>query len=411
MAVIEVQNLVKDYQIYSRRGQRLKEVLVLGQKSYHDSKRALAGVSLSVAPGECLGVIGDNGSGKSTLLKVLAGTTHPTSGEVRVEGRVSYILDPGTGFNGDFSGVENVLSKCSLHGLSPAEARDLLPGIVEFSGLGDRIEHPFKTYSTGMQIRLGFSVAIHIPFDVLVVDEILAVGDFLFQRKCIKAIRDFRDAGKTIVITSHNLSDVATFCDRLVLLEDGKAAMVGRTEEIIKAYVEDCERRFARIEAPIVKDPVLQPPIEKVGGAEILDIRFLDALGHARTHFRPGDVMVCKMRFRTKGALPDPCLRIQFFRNDGLLVGGVNNYRLQQHYRHIEGVYDIEMRFASLNLLGGDYYANVGLWPDEYPSWVAKAPYDTRDYQFIITIDQEREHGAGLAYSPCVFTLDKLDMT
>lgn len=410
MAVIDIKDLVKDYQIYSRRGQRLKEVAVLGRKSYHDTKRALDGVTAQVAKGECLGIIGDNGSGKSTLLKILAGTTHATSGEARVAGRISYILDPSTGFNGDFSGRENVLSKCSFHGLSPTQARDLMPEILEFSGLGERLDHPFKTYSTGMQIRLGFSVAIHIPFDVLVVDEILAVGDFLFQRKCIKAIRDFRDAGKTIVITSHNLSDVASFCDRLILLKDGAIAMTGRTEEVIQAYVEDCERRLARIEAPLVADPVLQPPVEKIAGAEIIEVSFHDDLGHARTRFKPGEAFVARMRFRTRGLLPDPCIRLQFFRNDGLLVGGINNHRLGSHYRSIEGVFDVEMRLDSINLLGGDYFCNVGIWPDEYPSWVARAPYDTRDFQFIVSIEQERVHGAGLAYSPARFRLDKLDL-
>jgi len=225
---IVVKNLTKDYHIYSRRGQKLKELLMMGRRDYHDKKRALFDLSFEVDHGECLGVIGDNGTGKSTLLKVLAGTSYPTAGLVEVSGLRSYILDPSTGFNPDLSGRENIIAKCSLMGMAPAQVRELQPKILDFSGIEDRIEHPFRTYSTGMQVRLGFAVAIHIPFDVLIVDEVLAVGDFLFQRKCINAIRSFRDQGKTIVVSSHSLSEVSSFCDRLILLNDGRWSWWGK---------------------------------------------------------------------------------------------------------------------------------------------------------------------------------------
>ncbi|MCB9475614.1 MAG: ABC transporter ATP-binding protein [Deltaproteobacteria bacterium] len=406
---IRVKNLTKDYHIYSRRGQKFKEVLTFGKRNFHDTKRALFDLSFDVAEGECLGVIGDNGSGKSTLLKILAGTTYPTAGDVRVEGRVSYILDPSTGFNGDLSGRENIVAKCSLLGMTPSEIRELYPRILEFSGLEERIEHPFKTYSAGMQVRLGFSVAIHVPFDVLVVDEVLAVGDFLFQRKCVNAIRQFRDMGKTIVITSHSLSEVSSYCDRLILLRDGEVVMVGNTDAVIKSYVEDCENLYRSIEAPVMQDEVLDVVREKVGGARIIEVQFLDATGQPKKEFRTGEELRIRIRFVTDGPLPDPCFRVQFLRNDGLLVQGMNNYRQEVHYPNINGHCEVIIRYPVLHLLNGDYYVNTGVWPDEYQSFAAKTPYDVHDFKDIITVRQKREHGGGLTYSPCQITLNKLD--
>ncbi|MCZ7583742.1 MAG: ABC transporter ATP-binding protein [Deltaproteobacteria bacterium] len=410
MKAIRVKNLTKDYHIYSRRGQKFKEVLSLGRRDFHERKRALFDVSFDVGTGECVGVIGDNGTGKSTLLKILAGTSYPTAGTVDVQGRVSYILDPSTGFNGELSGRENVVTKCTLLGLSPAEIREAYPKILEFSGIGDRIDHPFKTYSTGMQVRLGFSVAIHVPFDVLIVDEVLSVGDYLFQRKCVNAIRAFRDAGKTIVVTSHSLSEVASFCDRLMLLRDGQIVLVGATETVIKAYIQECERTYTRIEDAIVQDQYLMPTHERIPGARLVEVQFLGADGAPQTEFRTGDELVVRIRFvTTNGPLPDPCFRIQFLRNDGLLVVGMNNYRQEVHFPGVEGHNEVLLRYPSINLLEGDYYANVGLWPDEFKSFAARTPYDAHEFKQVISIRQEREHGGGLAYAACTFHVNKLE--
>jgi len=406
---IVVKNLTKDYHIYSRRGQKLKELLMMGRRDYHDKKRALFDLSFEVDHGECLGVIGDNGTGKSTLLKVLAGTSYPTAGLVEVRGLRSYILDPSTGFNPDLSGRENIIAKCSLMGMAPAQVRELQPKILDFSGIADRIEHPFRTYSTGMQVRLGFAVAIHIPFDVLIVDEVLAVGDFLFQRKCINAIRTFRDQGKTIVVSSHSLSEVSSFCDRLILLNDGQVVMVGQTDQVIKCYVEECEKHYTKIEAPVVHDEVLSPSHQRTEGARIIEVQFLGPGGRPQEEFETGQPMTMRMRFVTDGPLPDPCFRVQFLRNDGLLVQGINNYRQEIHFLNVEGHYEVLLHYPSLNMLGGDYYANVGLWPDEYQSFSAKSPYDAREYKIIVTVRQKREHGGGLAYGESGFTLNKLE--
>ena len=411
MKAVVVRNLTKDYRIYSRRGQKFKEMLTFNRREYHDTKRALHDLNFDVDRGECVGVIGDNGSGKSTLLKILARTSHPTAGELEINGEVSYILDPATGFNPEFSGRENVHIKCALLGLTQEQTNQLFDVISEFSGLGDRIDHPIKTYSTGMIVRLGFSVAIHVPFDVLLIDEVLSVGDFLFQRKCVNAIRAFKEQGKTIMISSHSLSDVSTFCDRLILLDEGNVTMIGSTDHVVQTYVQECERRFSTIEKPqvTIHDEALACCVDTLGKVSILSVSFLDAAGNEAATFTAGEPMILRVRFWVEEEIENPCLRVQFLRNDGLLVVGSNTYRHDLDFGLMKGHYEALCRFTSMNVLAGDYYANVGIWPDEYQSFVAKIPYDVHEYKHIIHMTIRRVDGGGLTFSPCEWNLNKLE--
>jgi len=411
MKPVVVRNLTKDYKIYSRRGQKFKEMLTFNRRAYHDTKRALADLSFTVEPGECVGIIGDNGSGKSTLLKILARTSYPTAGEIEINGEVSYILDPSTGFNPEFSGRENVHIKCALLGLTPEQTNELFPVIHQFSGLEERIDHPIKTYSTGMVVRLGFSVAIHVPFDILLVDEVLAVGDYLFQRKCINAIRAFKEQGKTILVSSHNLSDVSNFCDRLIMLDDGKMALIGRTDEVVKTYIEACETRFSRIESPQIPihDQTLACCSDLLGKVSILGVAFFDDQGNETTSIRSGTGMTVRIRFLIEEEIENPCLRIQFLRNDGLLVAGTNSYRQDLDFGKLKGHYEAFCHFNHMNMLEGDYYANVGVWPDEYQSFVSKTPYDIHEYRYIISMHSGRNDGGGLTLAPNEWKLNKLE--
>jgi ABC-type polysaccharide/polyol phosphate transport system ATPase subunit len=407
MKAISVRNLTKDYRIYSQRGQKFKELITLNRRQFHEAKRALHDISFDVDPGECIGVIGDNGSGKSTLLKILAGTTAPTAGDIEIGGKVSYLLDPATGFNPEFSGRENVHIKCALLGLAPPQTNELFDVVHDFSGLGERIDHPMKTYSAGMVVRLGFAVAIHVPFDVLLIDEVLSVGDYLFQRKCVAAIRAFKDHGKTIMVSSHSLSDVATFCDRLILLNQGKMAMIGGTDAVVQAYVRDCDRRFTSIEEARVPihDQALACCVDTLGKAAILAVHFIDAEGKETTHFTSGTGLTVRVRFLAEEEIVNPCIRIQFLRNDGMLVLGSNTYRHGIDLGRVKGL----CHFPSINILEGDYYVNVGIWPDEYQSFVAKTPYDVHEYRYIVNIESERPHGGGLVLSPSQWTLNRLE--
>jgi ABC-type polysaccharide/polyol phosphate transport system ATPase subunit len=413
MKAIRVRNLTKDYKIYSRRGQKAKELLSLNRRDYHETKRALYDITFDVEAGECLGIIGNNGSGKSTLLKILARTSYPTVGEIELEGLVSYILDPSTGFNPDFSGRQNVFTKCALLGLTYDETEDLFPVILEFSGLGDRIDHPIRTYSTGMVVRLGFSVAIHVPFDILLVDEVLSVGDYLFQRKCINAIRAFKEQGKTILVSSHSLADASNFCDRLILLNDGAIGMIGETGGVVQAYIEDCEKRYSRIETADVEDPIYDEAltccVERLGVVTILEVSFFDADGRQTNEFPSGSGVTMRVRFMAHDPITEPCIRVQFLRNDGLLITGSNTYRHDLKVGTVHGHYEALCHFPNMNLLEGDYYANVGVWPDEYQSFVAKTPYDIHEYNHIITMRSARIDGGGLARVPCSWSVNKLE--
>lgn len=408
---VSVRNLTKDYKIYSRRGQRFKELLTFNRREFHETKRALHNINVEVERGECLGVIGNNGSGKSTLLKIVAGTSYPTAGDLAIHGNVSYILDPTTGFNPDFSGRENIFIKCALLGLPPEKTHELFNEIHAFSGLINRIDHPIKSYSAGMLMRLGFSVAIHVPFDVLLVDEILSVGDYRFQRKCINAIRAFRSQGKTIIISSHNLADVATFCNRLLLLHDGEMAMLDRTDKVVQIYLEECEKSFSEIETRQIPihDDVLACCTEKVGKAKIQDVTFYNAEGEETTVIKSGTGITVRVRFQIDEPVDNPCIRVQFLRNDGLLITGSNTYRHGINFGVLQGTYEALCHFNQLNLLNGDYYVNVGLWPDEYQSWVTKTPYDAIEYQNTITMVSGRVDGGGMLRSPNGWTLKDLE--
>jgi len=399
MEVIRVKNLTKDYLIYTRRGQRLKELFGLGRSSHHEVKRALYDISFSVSQGECIGVIGENGSGKTTLLKILAGSTRPTAGDVNLKGRISSILDPTTGFDPDFSGRENVFAKAALMGLSEKEAESIYSDVLTFSELGDRIHHPLRTYSTGMLMRLGFAVTIHVPFDILLVDEVLYVGDYLFQRKCANAIRAFKELGKTIVVTSHALSDVSTFCDRLLLLSEGKLIMEGGTEALIKYYVEDCERREGSIAQAMLGDNRLKRCMETVEGATITKVQIENRSGLKIKEIRTGEYLKIVIGFLCSRPLKNPCLRVQFLRNDGLLVMGTNTYRVDMDIGSIEGRYEASLIFDEFNLLAGDYYVNVGIWPDEWKSFASRTPYDVHEFQHVLRVISHRRDGGGLVRS------------
>lgn len=213
----------KEFRRQTQKATSLKERLIRrrGRENRHEEFVALADVTADIAPGSTVGLIGPNGAGKSTLLKVLAGILRPTSGSVEIRGRVASLLELGAGFNGELTGRENVYLNASLLGLSRKETEQAMDSIVDFSELGDFIDEPVKHYSSGMYVRLGFAVAIHVDPDILLVDEVLAVGDEAFQRKCMEKIHSFQEAGKTILFVSHSLGQVEELCTRAIVLDHG----------------------------------------------------------------------------------------------------------------------------------------------------------------------------------------------
>lgn len=236
--VIEANNLGKCYRRHHERAGSLKALFLRGRGERTDALWALSHVNFSVAPGETVGVIGHNGSGKSTLLGLLARVYRPTTGEVTVRGRVAPLLELGAGFHQDLTGMENITLHGSILGLSNRRMVELTPDIVAFSELEASIDTPLRTYSAGMIMRLGFSIAVHSDPDVLLVDEVLAVGDEAFQRKCYKRIGKFQSAGKTILFVSHDLEAVERVAGRVIWMNQGRLEMDGPASEVVAAYRE-----------------------------------------------------------------------------------------------------------------------------------------------------------------------------
>lgn len=233
---IEVKNLCKNYRVYDSKSSRIKNIINPFAKKEVKEFKALTDVSFHVNKGEIVGIIGNNGAGKSTLLKILTGVSFPSSGEVNVNGRVSSLLELGTGFNPELTGEENIYFNGSLMGLTQDEIDKVKDNIIEFADIGEFINQPVKSYSSGMYARLAFAVAININPDILIVDEILSVGDVGFQKKCMDKFNEFKEAGKTVLYVSHGLETVQTFCERAIWLEKGRVVDIGPSFDIVEKY-------------------------------------------------------------------------------------------------------------------------------------------------------------------------------
>jgi lipopolysaccharide transport system ATP-binding protein len=232
--MITVKNITKNFKLYNRPADRLKEIIL--RRSYHKNFIALKDINFKVNSGETLGIVGRNGAGKSTLLKIMTGILIPDSGTVEISGKITGLLELGTGFNPEFSGIDNIFFNATFLGLSPQETADRLERIIEFTELGPFINEPLKTYSSGMIMRLAFSVAINADPLVFVVDEALSVGDAYFQQKCMRRIRKFKEEGGSIVFVSHDMNAVKVLCDKAILLDHGEILDYGDPEEIINRY-------------------------------------------------------------------------------------------------------------------------------------------------------------------------------
>ncbi|MGB5456373.1 MAG: ABC transporter ATP-binding protein [Gammaproteobacteria bacterium] len=244
--VIELVNVSKVYHTYPTPRHRLLEIFSGGRKNYSNETRALDNISYTLEKGGRLGIVGENGSGKSTLLKALAGVLTPTSGAVKVRGRVSALLELGAGFNPELPGHENISQFCMLHGMHRDEIEQALPEIVKFSELREAIDHPVKTYSSGMTVRLGFSCAVHVQPDILIVDEALSVGDAYFQNKCLHKIRSMLDKGTSFIYVTHAADAIRSLCNEGIWLEKGKIRLSGKSADVGAAYQTEVFSRMVR---------------------------------------------------------------------------------------------------------------------------------------------------------------------
>lgn len=238
---IVVKNMTKTFKIYYDKANTLKEKLLFFSRGRKEVRTVLDNINLTIEKGETVALIGTNGSGKSTLLKLMTKIYYPTKGKVITYGKLTSLLELGAGFHPDFSGRENIYFNASIFGLSKKEIDSRMQDIIAFSELEEFIDNPVRTYSSGMYMRLAFSIAINVDADILLIDEILAVGDQHFQEKCQKRLLELKNEGKTIVIVSHNISSVKQLCDRVVWIYDGKVRLDGDCKEVLNEYLKVCK--------------------------------------------------------------------------------------------------------------------------------------------------------------------------
>ena len=238
--VIKVSHVSKHFNVYYDKANTLKERMIFFNRNKKEVRKVLKDISLEIKRGETVALIGVNGSGKSTLLKLLTKIIYPNSGKIEINGKLTSLLELGAGFHPDFSGRENIYFNASIFGLTKAEIDKRIDSIIEFSELGDYIDNPIRTYSSGMYMRLAFAVAINVDADILLIDEVLAVGDQHFQDKCLNKMKELKEQGKTMVFVSHSMGAVKYLCDRSIWLNNGVIREDGKTEKVVENYLKEC---------------------------------------------------------------------------------------------------------------------------------------------------------------------------
>lgn len=312
---VVAENVSRRFKVYPQRHVTLKEAIVRRKHLRPVQVEALKDVSFRIDPGVSVGFMGRNGSGKTTLLRLIAGVFRPSSGKLAVAGRVGSLLELGAGFHPDFTGRENIYLSASIYGLRKEVVDSRLDEIIAFSELERFIDLPIRTYSAGMHMRLGFAVAVNVDADVLLLDEVFAVGDEAFQRKCIDRILRFKRQGKTILFVSHSGAALERMCDRAILLREGVLEYDGKTSEAIRRYQE----QLAGEEAPAEREAGLQE--WGTGIARVTGVSLEGPDGEARDHFVSGDTLVLKLRVEAEAEVERPSVSIEFRDGGGGLLG------------------------------------------------------------------------------------------
>lgn len=324
---------------------------------------ALKGINLQVAPGEILGIIGPNGAGKSTLLKVIARVLRPTEGRVRIRGRISPLLELGAGFDSELTGRENVYLNSAILGFSKSDIDRRFDRIVAFAGLEEFIDAPLRTYSTGMAARLGFAVATDVQPEILIVDEILGVGDAEFQRRSFERIQSFQANGSTILLVTHSLNKVREMCSRVIWLDQGDLVMEGDAEQVVGQYLEQSKKQE---EARLQRGQASSQSQRMLGRwgnhkAEIVGVRIENAHGEEQHVFKTGDELRLRLRYRAHEPISDAVFGMAVHRNDGVHVTGPNTQFAGLKIPVLTGEGEVLYRVQDLPLLDGLYYVSVAL--------------------------------------------------
>ncbi|AGB49509.1 ABC-type polysaccharide/polyol phosphate transport system, ATPase component [Methanomethylovorans hollandica DSM 15978] len=405
MSVIKVQELEKSFRIPHEKRTTLFETLTgMFKPESYEVFNALKDINFDVKEGEFFGIIGENGSGKSTLLKIIAGILYPSSGEVHIRKRVTPFLELGVGFQSDMTAVENIKTYGTIMGMSKHDIRSRTDDILEFAGLEKFRDAKLKNFSSGMQVRLAFSTAIQTDPEILLMDEVLAVGDMDFQQKCLDVLNNYRKEGVTIVFVSHDLGAVRRFCDRTLLLHKGEQIALGSTAEVIDRYVYgDQDKSISEpVSCVVENDPVIltdeQPPVacsrwgdQKI---EISNVELYDKFGNLSNRFNSFDAMTIRIMYHAHKKVFDPVFGIALYSEKGENVYGTNTELKEIEIDSVEGQGHIDLKIESISLLSGRFLLTVAIHSRRHE------PYDWHDklYHFDV-IPTSRD--AGIFNVPC----------
>lgn len=389
--VISFQQVNKRFRFSSERPQTILETVIsffrrFRRKQPSRQMWALRDVSLDIKRGECVGIVGRNGSGKSTLLKLSTRILRPSDGQVTVTGRVSALLELGTGFHPDLTGRENVYLNASILGLDQQAVDAVFDDVVAFSELGEFIDVPVKNYSSGMYMRLGFSVAIHMDPDILIVDEILAVGDASFQAKCLQRIHELKQAGTTIVMVSHQLEMLQNLCTRILWMDNGMVRKSGGTESILQQYLSDTYQ--------LPEGDLAVTSFERwgTGEMEITRVRLLNENGEETTQVQMHRPLIIEIDFMAHRPIEDPEFGLAFFRQaDGTLLSGPNNRMDGQPVALADGLGQVRITIAAVPFLPDRYQMTVAIHDGKLN---VAHDYHDKAYNFVVeAAGYERAHG------------------
>lgn len=370
---LRVDNVSKQYRIYATPADRLKESLTRGRLKRHQEFWALKDISFEIGKGTTTGIIGPNGSGKSTLLQIITGTLEPTHGNVWYDGRVAALLELGAGFNPEFTGVENIFMNASLLGFSRKETEALFPEIERFAEIGDFIHQPVKTYSSGMYVRLAFSIAVSAAPDILIIDEALAVGDAIFQHRCTRRLKQMQEAGVTVLFVSHDPAAVRALCSRAILLHGGRIEDDGHPQDVLNRYQKIIMARENAFETAIAADSVVNDqgvesfeenltPLNYTfrhgdGTAEVLHVDLVNSSGERMQLVESGAPIQVRMRVHFHADIDDPVCGVLIRNRHGINIYGTNTQLQQVEVGPVARGDVVEITFAMNCYLAPDAYS------------------------------------------------------
>ncbi|MDP9073236.1 MAG: ABC transporter ATP-binding protein [Actinomycetota bacterium] len=384
-SAVQITGISKRFRLFHEQYSSLKERAIHFGRIPFDDFWALRDINLDIKPGETVGLLGRNGSGKSTLLKCVAGILQPTSGEIRTSGRLAALLELGAGFHPDLSGRENVFLNASLLGLSRREIERKFDEIVAFAEIEEHIDQQVKYYSSGMYVRLGFAVAVNMDPDILLVDEVLAVGDELFQRKCLDRVKLFQQEGRTIVFVTHSVDLVRQICDRVAVLDNGVMVACGRPGEAVRSYREHLQMHQREEEAHAAghAEPVTEagaPEVEedpwRDSPIRIAGVRFEYQGGVTSTHLVSGEPLTIHLGYRTTRPVDDAVVGVAIYNTEGKCLYSTNTDYLEVDLGVLDGEGTVDYYIPSVPLLDGTYPIIV-----HFCDRALTRSYEVRDHQ------------------------------